>query len=168
MQAPGGAEVARRTLLALVCGILALDQATKHLVVANIARGDSVPIVGDVLRITHLRNPGAAFGILRGFGGLLALVAVVGVGIFVMILLQKPPKWIGIGASLVAGGAAGNLTDRLTRGPFGRGEVVDFVDFSFWPTFNVADSAITIGAIMLVLSGFLHDEKADAESAEGS
>jgi len=138
--------------VALALAVVGLDQLTKWLVVSTLEEGESVRILGDVLWISHIRNSGAAFGLLRGFGGLLALVALVGVVAFFAIIVQKPPAIIGVAAALVAAGALGNLVDRLFRGPIGRGSVVDFVDFRFWPAFNVADSAITIGAVLIVWS----------------
>ena len=103
-----------------------------------------------MLRLSHIRNSGAAFGSLKGFGGLLVLAAMVGVVAFALVVVRHPEPATAIGAGLVAGGAAGNLIDRMFR----PGGVVDFVDFRFWPAFNVADSAITVGAIVLLLTGF--------------
>jgi signal peptidase II len=123
---------------------------TKSLVVATLEEGESIRILGDVLRLSHIRNSGAAFGLLRGYGGLFALAALVGVIAFIGVVVRSPPPLTGVAASLVSAGALGNLIDRLFRGPVGRGTVVDFVDLSFWPAFNVADSAITIGALLLM------------------
>jgi signal peptidase II len=120
------------------------------LVVSRLAEGESVRLIGDVLRLSHLRNSGAAFGLLRGFGGVLALAALAGVIGFIGVVVRRPPPLTGVAAALVAAGALGNLIDRLVRGPIGRGTVVDFVDFRLWPAFNVADSAITIGALLLL------------------
>ena len=169
MQAPGGAQVeatadkslARVWLAAIVLSLVGVDQLTKSLVAATLAEGESVRVIGDVLRITHIRNSGAAFGMLRGFGGLFALVALVGVVAFVAILVRRPSTMTGIAAALVAAGALGNLTDRIFRGPIGRGTVVDFVHPSFWPAFNVADSAISIGAALLIITSFRERPRAD-------
>lgn len=106
-------------------------------------------MIDGILSISHFRNSGAAFGMLRGFTGILALVALVGVVIFAAIVVRDPSRGTAIGAALVAGGASGNLLDRFFR----PGGVVDFVDFGFWPAFNVADSAITIGAVIILLTG---------------
>ncbi len=155
--------VGRARLAALALGVVGLDQLTKSMVASSLAEGESVSVIGDFLRITHIRNSGAAFGLLRGFGGLLALVALVGVITFFAVLVQNPPALMGVAASLVAAGALGNLVDRLLRGPIGRGTVVDFVDFRFWPAFNVADSAITIGALLILWSEFVR-----ARAGEGT
>ncbi len=155
----------RIRLVALGLAIVGLDQLTKYLVVSSLHEGESRQVIGDVLRLSHIRNSGAAFGTLRGFSGLIALGALVGVVLFVAMVVKEPGLWTGLGATLVAAGASGNLVDRLFRGPIGRGSVVDFVDFRFWPAFNVADTAITIGAVMIIWAG-LTDRRTTAP--EGS
>jgi signal peptidase II len=135
---------------ALALAVVGLDHLTKWLVVRSLAEGESRPIVGDVLRLSHIRNSGAAFGMLKGLGGVLVLAALVGFVAFVLIVVRNPDPWTAIGAGFVAGGAAGNLIDRMLR----PGGVVDFVDLRFWPAFNVADSAITVGALILLITGF--------------
>lgn len=155
--------VGRVRLAALAVIVVGLDQLTKSIVASSLHEGESARVIGDFLRITHIRNSGAAFGMLRGFGGLLALVALVGVVAFFGVIVQNPPAPTGVAAALVAAGAGGNLVDRLVRGPIGRGTVVDFVDFRFWPAFNVADSAITIGAILILWSEFVR-----ARAGEGT
>lgn len=139
----------------LAAGVVGLDQLTKSLVASSLAQGESIRVLGDVLRISHIRNSGAAFGLLRGFGGLLALAALAGVVAFAAVVVRRPDPLTGVAASLVAAGATGNLIDRLVRGPFGRGTVVDFVDLRFWPAFNVADSAVVIGALLMILASFV-------------
>ena len=152
--APDAGAIGRVRLAALAVAVVGLDQLTKSIVATSLAEGESVNVLGDFLRITHVRNSGAAFGLLRGFGGLLALVALVGVIMFFAVVVQNPTPLMGAAAALVGAGALGNLLDRLLRGPFGRGTVVDFVDFRFWPSFNVADSAVTIGAVLIVWAEF--------------
>ena len=156
MQTGGGAPLTtsggrtRRWAALIVLAVVGLDQLTKFAVVRTLAEGESRPILDDVLRLSHIRNSGAAFGTLRGFGGVLVLAALVGVIAFAAIVVRNPEPLTAIAAGFVAGGAAGNLLDRMFR----PGGVVDFVDFRFWPAFNVADSAITVGAILLLLTGF--------------
>jgi signal peptidase II len=146
VESPGG--VRRSRLFALAAAVVGLDQLTKALVASSLHEGESIRLIGSVLRLTHVRNSGAAFGLLRGFGGLLALAALVGVIAFISVVVRRPPLLTGVAASLVAAGALGNLVDRIFRGT-----VVDFVDFRYWPAFNVADSAITIGALLLLWAG---------------
>jgi signal peptidase II len=161
MQTTRGATLRTRLRAAAFAAVvIALDQFTKTLVVSSLAEGSSRPIIGDLLRLSHFRNTGAAFGMLRGFAGVIALFAVVGVVIFAAIVVRDPSAIVAYGAALVAGGAAGNLIDRFLRG----GGVVDFVDLSFWPAFNVADSAITIGAILVLWSGAFEKQKPPPES----
>jgi signal peptidase II len=162
VQTQGGAQVgpgvhkapARIWLVGIALGLVGLDQLTKSIVASALAEGESLRVIGDLLRITHIRNSGAAFGMLRGYGGLFALAALVGVVAFAAIVVRRPSPATGVAAALVAAGASGNLCDRLFRGPLGRGTVVDFVHLSFWPAFNVADSAITIGALLLIVTSF--------------
>ncbi len=155
----------RSRLVALGLAVVGLDQLTKYLIASSLHEGESRQLIGDFLRLSHIRNSGAAFGTLRGFSGLIALGALVGVVVFVAMVVKEPGLWTGLGATLVAAGASGNLVDRLFRGPIGRGSVVDFVDFRFWPAFNVADSAITIGALVIIWVG-LTDRRTTAP--EGS
>jgi signal peptidase II len=169
MQTVGGTQVARPARRAriwaagLALTVIGFDHLTKFLVVRSLDEGESRRVLDDVLWLSHFRNSGAAFGSLRGFGGVLLLAAMVGVVAFTLIVVRNPEPLTAIGAGLVAGGAAGNLIDRIFR----PGGVVDFVDFRFWPAFNVADSAITIGAVLLLLSGFRSRPKEASEDAPG-
>jgi signal peptidase II len=157
----GSMRRVRMWAAALAAVVIGFDHLTKYLVVRALAEGETRPIVDDILRLSHYRNSGAAFGSLKGLGGILVLAALVGVVAFALIVVRNPEPVTAIGAGLVAGGAAGNLIDRMIR----PGGVVDFVDFRFWPAFNVADSAITIGAILLVVTGF---RMRSPEAASGS
>ncbi len=183
MQAQRGAEVTqtragvspraspRIAAALLAASVIALDHITKLLVVRSLAVGESRQISGDFLRITHVRNTGAAFGLLKGSGGILVLAALVGVILFAAAVVRQPTMPAAAGAALVAAGAAGNLLDRLFR----EGGVVDFVDFSFWATFNVADAAITIGALLILIAGMgerarenTGDDEPDGPTRSGS
>jgi len=155
MQAQGGAQVNRARAALLAACVIVGDQVTKAAVVATLAEGESRRLIGDVLRLTHIRNTGAAFGMFRGLGGLFGLAALVGVIVFAAIIVRRPPFWTGLGASLIGAGAIGNLIDRVFRA----GGVVDFVDFRFWPAFNVADSSIFVGAFVLLASNVLDRPK---------
>ena len=152
MQTRGGAPVGRGKLAAVAAAVVGLDQLTKAIVASTLAEGESIHLIGDFLRLSHFRNSGAAFGLLRGYGGVFALAALVGVVAFAGVVVRRPPPLVGFAAALVAAGALGNLLDRLFRGAPGRGTVVDFIDFRYWPAFNVADSAISIGAVLLILA----------------
>lgn len=134
----------RLGLIALL--VLAVDQAVKAAVVGSIERGQIENVAGP-LDLTLTYNDGIAFGLASGGGPLvilLALVALVALGFFVA---SAPPGWpTAVAGGLILGGALGNLLDRLTRG-----EVVDFVSVPFWPAFNLADTAITVGVIALAI-----------------
>lgn len=134
----------RLGLIALL--VLAVDQAVKAVVVGSIERGEVENVAGP-LDLTLTYNDGIAFGLASGGGPLvivLALVALVALGFFVA---SAPPGWpTAVAGGLILGGALGNLLDRLTRG-----EVVDFVSVPFWPAFNLADTAITLGVIALAI-----------------
>lgn len=134
---------------ATAAGILILDQISKLAIVARMNEGQSQPIGGPYLSLTVHHNPGAAFGLFAtGTVGLAILAAVV----TVILVLYGPwatrfSPWLSVALGLTLGGAAGNLVDRVRLG-----YVIDFIDVHFWPVFNVADIAISCGAIMLVLS----------------
>ncbi|MBF6075063.1 signal peptidase II [Nocardia beijingensis] len=141
-----------RTLLVLAAVVLGLDLLTKTIAVAKLTPGDPVPIVGDFARLSLVRNPGAAFSMATGMTWLLTLVAAAVVIGVVRIGRTLRSLWWAIGLGMVLGGAVGNLADRLFRAPGPlQGHVVDFVAVGWWPVFNVADSAIVCGAILLVV-----------------
>ncbi|MEC3920043.1 signal peptidase II [Nocardia sp. CDC160] len=164
-----------RTLLIVAAVLLGLDLLTKTIVVATMTPGKPIYLIGDWARLTLTRNPGAAFSMATGMTWLLTLVAaavVIGV-IRIGRTLRSLPWAIGLG--MVLGGALGNLIDRLFRAPGPlQGHVVDFVAVGWWPIFNVADSSIVCGAILLValtVFGFEPDgsrmRREHASSAEG-
>lgn len=153
---PGSSRTTRRPLLivGLVAGVVLLDQLTKAWVVASLADGP-LSIIGDTVEIRLSRNPGGAFSVLTGFTPLLAVLAAIVAVVLVRVAQRAKDPVVVLALSLVLGGALGNLLDRLFRAPgFLRGEVVDFVRVGAFPSFNVADSAITIGAVLLVLWGW--------------
>jgi signal peptidase II len=153
----------RLPYLALAAAVIAADQLTKQAVVSSLAEGGSREILPGVLWLVHARNTGAAFGMLRGTSGVLALVAIAGIGVFASVVGRDPSRSTRIGAALVAAGASGNLMDRIFRGPIGRGGVVDWIDFKYWPAFNVADSAISIGVVVLFLFGMREAVRKDTD-----
>jgi len=161
---PDSSPSTRRPLLilGLVVGIVLLDQITKAWVVASLADGP-LSIIGDRVELRLSRNPGGAFSILTGFTPLLAVLAAIVAIVLVRVAQRAKDPVMVVALSLVLGGALGNLTDRLFRAPgFLRGEVVDFVRIGAFPSFNVADSAVTIGAVLLLLWGWRdRDERRD-------
>jgi signal peptidase II len=136
----------------VVVGVVVLDQLTKIWVVAALSDGP-LSIVGDDVELHLTRNSGGAFSLFTNATILLALVAVVLSVVLVRAVRRAQDLLSVVALSLVLGGALGNLTDRIARSPgFLRGEVVDYVRVGSFPSFNVADSAITIGAVLLVFA----------------
>ncbi len=133
--------------LALAAAIVVADLLSKWGIRSWVDRGDAWPDASWNVRIVHFANSGAAFGILEGAGPLLIVTSVVGVALILVYLFNPGmvSPFVRSGLSLMLGGALGNLLDRV-----GDGEVVDFIKFPEWPAFNVADSAITIGVIILL------------------
>jgi len=151
--APRPVKHQRRLLLFVIAGaVLATDLLTKILAVANIEPGRPVWLIGDIVSLRLVRNPGAAFSMATGMTWLLTLVAVgVVIGVVRIGRTLRSPWW-ALGLGLVLGGALGNLVDRFFRAPgVMQGHVVDFVSVGWWPVFNVADSGIVCGAILLVV-----------------
>ncbi|UOT01830.1 signal peptidase II [Rhodococcus opacus] len=151
--APRPVQHQRRLLLFMIAGaVLAADLLTKILAVANIEPGRPVWLIGDIVSLRLVRNPGAAFSMATGMTWLLTLVAVgVVIGVVRIGRTLRSPWW-ALGLGLVLGGALGNLVDRFFRAPgVMQGHVVDFVSVGWWPVFNVADSGIVCGAILLVV-----------------
>ena len=144
------------------------DQVTKVVAVATMRDGESVRVIDDVLRWSLERNPGAAFGIFRRAPVLFTVLAIVIAVAIVWASSNVRNGWHGVALGLVLGGALGNLADRLVRapGPF-RGRVVDFIDLRVWPTFNVADSAVVIGAILLAVTSFRSESSRGDRTASG-
>ncbi len=144
--------------------VFGFDQLTKALVRDWLAVGESWPSDGWLVKITHVTNSGAAFGILQNAGLFLTITAVIAIGAIVFYYLFPPLEHglLRVAMGLLLGGAAGNLVDRLRFG-----HVTDFVDFPRYPEFNVADSSIVIG--LFVLAGFfLFFDKSQREgSADG-
>ena len=152
----GSTRPTRRPLLilGLVVGVVLFDQITKALVVERLA-DEPFSIIGDTVELRLSRNPGGAFSLLTGFTPVLAVLAAIVAIVLVRVAQRAKDPVMVVALSLVLGGALGNLTDRVFRAPgFLRGEVVDFVRVGAFPSFNVADSAITIGAMLLLLWGW--------------
>jgi len=140
-------------LLMVAALVYAADVISKVIVVATLTENRPVNVAGSLLRLDYLRNPGAAFSL--GAGGYTVLFTLIAVAVIVAIArmartLASTPWAVAIG--LLLGGALGNLTDRLARSPGPlRGWVVDFIQLPHWPVFNLADSAICCGGVLIVL-----------------
>lgn len=143
------------------------DQITKIWAVAALS-DRSINLIGETLRFRLTRNPGAAFSSFTGGGAVLAVIAVVVAVVIAVLLPRVESRADRMALSLLMGGALGNFADRVFRGDgFLDGAVVDFIDLSFWPTFNVADSAISIGVVVMLVSAFFatSSEHSSADAA---
>jgi signal peptidase II len=146
----------RARLTAVVFGVAAgaylLDRLTKWLVVDRLAGRPPLEVVPGVLQLNYTQNSGGAFG-LGGSASWLFAGATIAVSVAIVALAFRVRRMgVAIGMGLVLGGGLGNLTDRIARGSGLSGRVVDFIDLRVWPVFNVADAAIVVGAILIVLS----------------
>jgi len=146
-------------LLFIGGGIIVLDQLTKLLILQYLPLHSSLEIIPGFFNLVHVRNPGGAFSIFAGADSALRQGLFMGLTVFIVIVLlfayrklRPEDRWTRTSYALIVGGALGNLVDRLRFG----GEVIDFLDCYVgayhWPAFNTADSAITAGALMLVVS----------------
>jgi signal peptidase II len=135
--------------------VYVLDRVTKILAENRLANRPPIRVIPGVLDLRYATNSGGAFGLFPGqpwvffIATILVCVAIV---VVASPRLTSTPTAVGLG--LVLGGAVGNLTDRLIRGSGISGRVVDFIDFQIWPVFNLADSAIVIGAGIVIIFGF--------------
>jgi signal peptidase II len=143
--------------------VVALDQAVKAVVVSVLPFGRAVDFLGSIVRFTRTTNTGAAFGLLRGQGPWFIVVsaaAAIAITLF-RREIAKLRRWDQIAFGLILGGAVGNLIDRVRLGA-----VIDFIDIGIgdlrWPSFNVADSAISIGVVILAYSFIIIPRSRDA------
>ncbi len=159
-------------LLSITAIIVVIDQFTKILIkgssffgIKGLPYGSSRPLLDDIFRITYVENPGIAFGIqipgMKIFFSIFSVIASIGIFIYIKRNRFRLPKWELIALAMIMGGAIGNLIDRCFYGVlYGEeslfyGHVVDFIDFGYkknwWPVFNVADSCVSIGVVLLTL-----------------
>ena len=142
----------RRTGVFLLCAaaIVALDQVTKVFASSHLMPGESISVLGDFIRLTLVHNTGAAFGLFPGSRVPFIVVSVVAIAVVLYLFFRETYRSVAnrILLGCILGGAIGNLVDRVRLG-----YVVDFIDVGFgtarWPVFNAADSAVTIGVLLL-------------------
>lgn len=141
-------------------GVVLSDYLSKTWIRTSLTLGESRPVIGDILRFTHWSNSGAAFGVLQGATPYLAIVSVACVVLAVLIYPKMRPYGVAVPVALglISGGALGNLLDRVRYG-----SVTDFISLRFFaPIFNMADSAIVAGAILMGVF-FLFSAKGSVE-----
>lgn len=126
--------------------IVVLDQVSKHIVSSFLKLHESVPVINGIFHLTLVHNRGAAFGLLKNQVYLFILTAIAAIFLIFSHLRKHPVvSMYTVGLILILSGAVGNLIDRVRFG-----YVLDFLDFRIWPVFNIADSAITVGACLAV------------------
>ena len=146
---------------AIVIGIVVADQITKSWVVSALSDAP-MSIIGDDIELRITRNAGGAFSLFTNATLVLALLALTLSVFLIRAVMQARDTWTVVALSLVLGGALGNLSDRIARSPgFLRGQVVDYVHVGPWPSFNVADAAVSIGVVLLLVLTLRHREPVD-------
>lgn len=140
--------------------VVTADQLAKSVVRGTLGLGESIPVVGRAFRLTHVRNTGAAFGLFPEQQGLFiaATTAVIGVVLYLVVRGRSGDARQQVALGFLLGGAVGNLIDRIVMG-----RVTDFLDFGIWPVFNLADSAIVFGALLVVFSLLWRPETSPGE-----
>ena len=157
-----------RAPVAIAIAVIVVDQLTKHWAVTSLGTDREIDLFW-TLRLNLAFNNGMAFGQGQGFGPFIAVIATLVIVYLLVSLRTESSRMSTIGMGLLIGGAAGNLIDRLLRGDDGvlQGAVVDFIDFQWFPIFNVADMAVNVGAGLLILNSILsarahhHDEQTE-------
>ena len=148
-------------LLTVAVLVLVLDVASKHLAVDRLSDRGPVEVIDGVLHLQLVRNSGAAFGFAPGLTVVLTVIAAAVVVVILRAARALRSAWWAVALGLVLGGAVGNLLDRIFRNPgLFRGRVVDFLELPHWPVFNLADSCIISGGVLMVLlsvRGVRHD-----------
>lgn len=140
----------------VITGTLLADLLAKYLTVKLLLPFQSHPLIGNFLQFTYVQNKGAAFGIFPEKQLFLISVSIIVIALIIWFIYQEKPKDIfwQIGLALVLGGTIGNLYNRVFQG-----YVIDFIDLSFWPTFNIADIAINAGVALIIFQIIFKAEK---------
>lgn len=136
-------KLAAISIAVLIC---VSDRLSKIIAVNNLLQGQSIKVLPDIFHITLVYNTGTAFGLMKGLNAVFITVSCLVLFFLIAYIIRNniTDRAVALALGLIVGGAAGNLIDRI-----GLGYVIDFFDFRIWPVFNVADSAITIGVIIL-------------------
>ena len=152
-------------LLLIMFLIAVSDQIVKAVIVNQLRLYDSINVIPGILSIMRIHNSGIAFGLFPGMPDVFSVVTLISILAVFYFYASVSPKTILLTAAcgLIMGGAVGNLIDR-----FRLGYVVDFINFSFWPAFNVADSAISIGVALLMISFFRGEKGAELDVSNTS
>ena len=143
-------------LYGVAAGAFLVDRLSKVWVEGALAGRPPIRVIRGVLFLTYTTNSGGAFGFGRSASWVFAGATLVVGAAIVMASLRPMRAPVAVAVGLILGGALGNLADRVLNGPGLRGGVTDFIDFRVWPVFNLADTAIVTGAILLALASFGH------------
>ncbi len=129
--------------------VAAIDQFTKFLIRKNFQLNESIPIIKNIFHFTYVTNTGSAFGLFKNlnwFFMLFSIVVIIAIFYYLRKKIYEKEKFLQLAVGLLLGGTIGNMIDRILYGA-----VTDFLDFRVWPVFNVADSAVTISVIILII-----------------
>jgi signal peptidase II len=142
--------------------VLVADRLTKVWATHSLQGGPPIKLIRGILDLSFTTNRGGAFGLFGGAAWLFFGATILVCGVIVVASFSLPGKASAVGLGMVLGGAAGNLTDRLVNGGALSGRVVDFVHIHGWPVFNVADSAIVVGAATLLIASLGRTSRREA------
>lgn len=132
--------------------VLTVDVLTKQLALGGLSDRPPIELLGGLLTLRLVHNSGAAFGIAAGYTAILSVLAIGVVGTVIFLARRLRSSTWAIAFGLLLGGALGNLSDRFFREPgFLRGHVVDFLELPYWPVFNLADTAVSCAAVLIVV-----------------
>ena len=144
-----------RPLLVTAISVFVIDQATKFWAVTYLENGSDIQVIGDFLQFSFLRNPGAAFSIGTNVTWVFTLISIAVVIAILVLAKSATNRFWALGLGGMLGGALGNLGDRIFRSPEPfQGHVVDFILLPNYPMFNIADSAVVVSAIAMVILSF--------------
>ncbi len=140
--------------------VIFTDQISKILIVNSMELGESIPIINRIFHITYILNPGSAFGLLRFSNKTFIIIGLIIIifGIFFLYKVAKEHRLVYFAFIFLLGGSLGNIIDR-----FRVGSVIDFLDFRIWPIFNIADTALNIGILLLIIHFLFHKENEDVD-----
>ena len=154
-------------LYAVAAGALIVDQLSKAWVEHALTGRPSVRLIPGVLSLTYTTNSGGAFGLGESAPWLFAGATIVVSAVIVVVSMRPMRPAVAVSLGLILGGALGNLADRVANGPGLGGRVTDFIDLQVWPIFNLADTAIVIGAVILAVASFDGHDHAQRSRASG-
>lgn len=129
--------------------IVILDQLTKYIIKQNFQLNKSIPIINNIFHLTYITNTGSAFGMFKSLNPifiLFSIIVIIAIFYYIKKIIKNNERLLQFAVGLLLGGTIGNLIDRLLYGA-----VIDFIDFRVWPVFNIADSAVTISVVFLVV-----------------